>query len=136
MSMRDWAVDDYGFVFDEEIIKMIASKVLDDFSEDDDVDDLGYSLYDKGMCEYIGEFTGEAQKLEDNGLFTWRSVSVSYDCDSIYYVPTHNYPTLFRRAYNSMDDIVAEFKGRLGMYLPKDFDYRSRICHITGTYYG
>ena len=29
-----------------------------------------------------------------------------------------------------------EMKSKIGEYLPEDFDYRSRICHISGTYYG
>ena len=37
---------------------------------------------------------------------------------------------------NNMEEIVDEFKSKLGKYLPEDFDYRSRISHICGTYYG
>ena len=36
MSMRDYAVDDYGLLLTEETMKIIASKVCDDF---DDIDE-------------------------------------------------------------------------------------------------
>ena len=137
MSMRDWAIDDYGLILDEETIKVIASKVFDDFTEDEDVFSVwGYELYEKGICEWISEFTGEAQELTDDGIFAWGGNEIAYHCDYIVYVPVFKYPTLFRRVYNDMDEIVDEFKSKLGKYLTEDFDYRSRIRHISGTYYG
>ena len=135
MSMRDYAVDDYGLVLDEETINDIASQIFDDYTENTE-SYWGYELYDKGICEYISEFTGESQELNDDGLYTWGGDSKDYRCDEICYVPTSKYPTLFKRAYNNMNEIVDEFKSKLGKYLPEDFDYRSRVCHICGTYYG
>ena len=134
MSMRDYAIDDYGLVLDEKTMKLIASKVFDDFADnDEEYGDWGYELYDKGICEYISEFTGESQELNDDGVYTWNGNSKDYRCDAICYVPTSKYPTLFKRAYNDMDEIVNEFKTKLGKYLTEDFDYRNRICHISGT---
>ena len=135
MSMRDYAVDDYGLVLDDETMKLIASKVFDDFTDDND-EDWGYVLYDKGLCEYISEFTGEAQELTDDGAYTWGGDSKDYSCDTICYIPTSKYPTLFKKAYNNMEEIIDELKTKLGKYLTEDFDYRSRIRHISGTYYG
>jgi hypothetical protein len=133
--MRDYAVDDYGLLLDEETIKVIASKVIDDFSYDATAIDWAYELYDHGICEYISEFTGEAQEIDNNGFY-WGGEINEYSNDVIAYVQAYNYPTLFRRAYNNMDELVEEFKNKLGEYLPDDFDYRSRIRHICGTYYG
>ena len=136
MSMRYYAVDDYGLVLDNETKKLIASKVIDGFVDDDEkYGDWSYELYDCGICECISEFTGEAQEVDSNGHY-WGSSSMDYHCDTICYVPTSNYPTLFRKAYNNMDELVEEFKSKIGEYLPEDFDYKSRICHICGTYYG
>jgi uncharacterized protein (UPF0297 family) len=135
--MRDYAVDDYGLVLDEETMKIIASKVFDDFIDNnEEYGDWGYEIYDRGKCEYISDFTGEAQELTDDGVYTWGGNSKDYRYDSICYVPTSKYPTLFKRAYNNMEEIVEEFKSKLGKYLPKDFDYRNKIRHISGTYYG
>jgi hypothetical protein len=132
--MREYAVTDYGFILDEETINNIASQIFDDFFESNN--DWGYELYEKGICEYIGEFTGEAQEVNDDGTFYWGGDYEAYNNDVICYVPLAKYPTLFKRAYNNMDEIIDEIKSKLGEYLTEDFDYRSRICHICGTYYG
>lgn len=136
MSMRHNAVYDYGLLLDEETIHLIASKVFDDYEEDDgEHGDWKYDLYDEGICEYIGEFTGETQKVNENGGSWWGNCEF-YDCESIVYVQASRYPTLFTKAYNNIDELVDEFKDKVGQYLPDDFDYRSRIHHICGTYYG
>lgn len=136
MSMRDYAVDDYGLVLDKETVKTIASQVIDDYTEEENVMGVwGYELYDRGICEYIGDFTGEAQEIDGQGLY-WGGDSQEYYGDVIVYVQATHYPTLFRKAYNNMDEIVEEFKNRIGEYLPEDFDYRKNIRHICGTYFG
>lgn len=135
MSMRDYAVDDYGLLLTEEIMKIIASKVCDDF-EDMEEGEYGDALYDKGICEYIGDFTGEAGILLDDGLNDWMRNGEMYDGDRIYYIQVSSYPTIFKAAYENMDALIAEFKEKIGEYLPEDFDYRSNIRHIVGTYFG
>lgn len=135
MSMRDYAVDDYGLLLTEETMKIIASKVCDDF-EDMEEDEYGDALYEEGICEYIGDFTGEAGALLDNGLNDWISNGEMYDGDRIYYVQVSSYPTIFKAAYENMDALIAEFKEKVGEYLPEDFNYRANIRHIIGTYYG
>lgn len=135
MSMRDYAVDDYGLVLDEDISKIILSKLWNDLSIDTSMDWM-YELYNEGICEYISEFTGEAQEINDNGFSYYGANYLSYSSESIAYVSVSHYPTLFKAAYNNIDEIVEEFKSKLGEYLSEDFDYRSRIRHICGTYYG
>ena len=134
MSMRDYAVDDYGLLLDEETMKTIISKLNVERLDEDE--SLGYILYDEGIGEYISEFTGEAQPINDNGHFDWYKDCESYRGDSIAYVLLAQYPTLFKRAYENMEEIIDEFKNEIGKYLPEDFDYRSRIRHICGTYCG
>lgn len=136
MSMKDYAVDDYGLVLDKETVKVIASKLFDDFNDEDNSDvNWLYELYDHGICEYIGEFTGEAQEIGNNGFYCGGEYK-TYSNEEIAYVQVSNYPTLFRKAYNNIGEIVEEFKDKIGKYLPEDFDYESRIRHICGTYYG
>ena len=133
--MSNYAVDDYGFLIDEDTAKLIADWEIEGF-EDKPFNELAYDLFEKEICDYISEFTGEAQQLSDNGLYTWDNQYTPYNGDIIIYIPVKNYPTLFTRPYMNMEEVIKEFKIKLGKYLPKDFDYRSRICHITGTYYG
>ena len=136
MSMKYYATNDYGLMLDKKAMKLIASKVFDDFIDDEEeYGDWVYELYDKGICSYISEFTGETYSLTNDGVPIW-SDSEDYNCDKIYYIPTSKYPTLFKRAYNNMEEIVDEFKTKLSAYLSEDFDYRSRIRLIIGTYYG
>lgn len=135
MSMRDYAVDDYGLLLTEETMKMIASKVCDDFEYIDEYC-YGEALYENGICEYIGDFTGEAIHITDDGDNDYLKSDESYSSDQIFYINVSSYPTLFKPAYESMDAVIAEFKEKVGKYLPEDFDYRSNIRHIVGTYFG
>ena len=138
MSMRDYAVDDYGLLMTKEMMKMVASKVCEDYTEEDYEDDewvFNDELYDHGIVEYIGEFTGESTELNDDGSCNW-GVSEYYNADIIYYVATKNISTLFKAAYKDMAEMIEEFRNRLGEYFPADFDYRKYIRHISGTYYG
>ena len=138
MGMKEYAINDYGFILDKEVIELIASKAFDDFSNDDntlpDWVDLGYELYEKGICEYVSEFTGELQELTDTG--EWNGNSKYCNCETIFYVPLSKYPALFKAAYKSMKEAVNELRSKLSNYLPATFDYRSRVCYIGGTYYG
>lgn len=135
MSMRDYAVDDYGLLLTEETMKIIASIVCDDF-DDMEEDEYGDALYEEGICEYIGDFTGEASLLLDDGSNNWIRNGEMYDGDRIYYIQVSSYPTIFKAAYENMDALIAEFKEKLGEYLPEDFEYRANIRHIVGTYFG
>lgn len=132
MSMREYAVEDYGMIIDEEAAKEVCHRMFDDF--DDEREDLWYALYEKGLCEYIGEFTGEAWILDDEGKINF--TGDSYSCESIYYIPLSACSTLFKAAYGNMDDIITELKDKVGKYLPGDFDYRSRVRRIVGLCFG
>ena len=135
MSMRDYAVSDYGLLLDEETVKVIASKLFDDFSEDEK-EDWAYLLYDHGICDYISEFTGESIPISKDGQVVWGADGEDYRNETIAYVPASNFPTLFKKAYENIDGLIDEFKAKVGEYLPDGFDYRSKIRHISGTYFG
>lgn len=135
--MRDYPVYDYGLILDEKAIKHIAKRVFIDLSEDEDTFScLGYELYSKGICEYVSNFTGEAQAINEDGVVEWGCDHVAYCDDEIVYVSMDKYPFLFKKAYGSFTDIIKELKGKVGQYLPENFDYRNNIRHIVGTYYG
>jgi hypothetical protein len=136
--MRDYAVDDYGLIMTTETLKLIASRVFEDYTEGDYDEDEYYfndRLYEAGIIEQIGEFTGEAMEIDNDGKNTWNT-GETYSWDTIYYVPVRHTSTLFKAAYSNMDELVDEFKKRLYEYLPEDFDYRGYIRRIVGTYYG
>lgn len=138
MSMRDYGVNDYGLIVTKETMKLLASKAIEEFTEEDYEEDSGYyayELYEQGTIEYISEFTGESMEIGDDGGNLWGSGEI-YNGDSIYYAPAWEEGTIFKAAYNNIEELISEFKERLGEYLPDDFDYRTHIRHIVGTYYG
>lgn len=138
MGMRDYAVDDYGMHLTSEVLKAIASKKYGDYDEQSferDYYDIAQRLYEAGIIEYISDFTGEAYELDNNGNTKWES-SEYYDYDVIYYIPLKKHSTLFKAAYNSMNEIVKELREQLQEYLPDDFFYEAYLAHIVGTYFG
>lgn len=138
MSMRDYAVDDYGLVLFSDDLRLLAEKIVDDFSECDWENDM-YSIIedvvDKLGVEYISSFTGETYQLLDDGDVDWAD-SDFFNDDMIYYIHVSKYPNIFEKAYESMDELLAEFKEKIGKYLPNDFDFRGHTRHIVGTYFG
>ena len=140
MSMRDYAVTDYGLVLDSNCLQILASKVIPNYSETEwDVsrDDIIEAVTDELDIQYIFGFTGETIPIRDDGIIDWtRSGYEPYDNDTVYYIGTAKYPGLFKAPYTNMEELVDEFRGGYKNYLPKDFDYRSRIRFISGTYCG
>lgn len=138
MSMRDYAVNEYGLVLNTNHLQILAARILDDYSDEGwEIDKYGIvdELTYKSCVNYIGDFCGEAFTIKDSGETDFMN-SEPYNSDTIYYIPILNYPTLLKSAYNSIEEIVSEYKERIGNYLPDNFDYRSNIKHIVGTYFG
>lgn len=140
MSMRDYGVDDYGLLFQPEVMKSLAAKLVDDYSDEEYFKDM-YGFHDEVQdvlgLTYISGFDGEARAVEDDGTGSYFPSEADYfDNDTVYYLPLCKYPGLFVKAYKNMDEIIDELKSRVGEYLPDDFDYRSNIRHFMGTYFG
>lgn len=138
MGMRDYAVNDYGLLMTADMLMAVASKVCDNYTENDYLDDpwaFNDVLYEQGIVEYISGFDGESIEILDNGTDNW-GCSEYWSDDNIWYISASNYPSLFKKAYENINEMVQEFKEKLGEYLPDDFDYREQIRHIVGTYFG
>ena len=139
--MREWAVYDYGLLLTMDTMKVLAKKHCKDFTEEEFANDR-FAFYEEieeifgGNIEYIGEFTGEALYIEDSGSDEWGSQTEYFNNDYIYYVPINRMMSLFKAPYKDMDDMISDFKAKVGEYLPEDFDYRANIRHIVGTYFG
>lgn len=138
MGMRDYAVNDYGLVLDEDMMKVIASQYCEDYTEEDyDEDPWAFNdeLYEVGIVDYMSDFSGEAIYVDNNGIDDWRN-SDAYCGDVIYYIPVSRISTLFEAAYNNIEEMIDEFKEKIGKYFTDDFNYREHIRHVVGTYYG
>lgn len=138
MSMRDYAVDDYGLVLSSDDLRLLAEKIVDDFREcewENDMYSIIEEVVDKLGIEYISSFTGEAYQLLDDGDVDWAD-SDFFNDDMIYYIHASKYPNIFKKAYEGMDELLEEFKEKIEKYLPNDFDFRGHTKHIVGTYFG
>lgn len=141
MSMRDYGVNDYGMVLYCDELKMLASKICHSFSDKEWNADFSYryecadEIVEKLGVEYISEFYGEALLIDENGETKW-SDSMTFSDDIIYYVPLSHFPNLFRSWYKDLDEAADDIRRRVGEYFPEDFDFRNKIRHIVGTYYG
>ena len=135
--MRDYGLADYGLILSRDTMKLLASKICDNYSDEayeEDEYEFNETIVDKVGAEYVGEFTGEARVITVNGYDGCDEYD--YDADVLYYVSCTKYPTLFSKAYSSIDAVIREMREKVGKYLPEDFNYMSNICHIVGTYYG
>lgn len=136
MSMRDYAVNDYGLVLDYNALNLLAARVCEDYTDDG---------WDKDMSGYIGGvedyfdltgiygFTGDTYKINKEGYAEGNADIYSYD--DIHYYALSRYPSLFKAAYKNMTEIVNECKEKFGQYLPDNFDYAGNIKVIVGTVY-
>lgn len=132
MSMREYAYEDYGLVLDKATMEHIYVKKFNEPIGDEDVAE---ALWDSEFCTLASQFTGEAFDIADNGNDDWNNPLI-YACDEMYYVSFNSYPSLFNAPYNNINEIVEEFKEKLGEYMPEDYDYRANLKHIIGTVWG
>ena len=136
--MRDYGVSDYGLVLGEYMMQILASKLCENYTQEAyDRDSFPFKdeVMSKLDIEYIGEFTGDAFCLDDDGNERYGGTD-TYCGDQIFYIPLMSSPRLIGSAYGSMDDVVSELLLRVGDYIPGGYDIRSGIRHIVGTYFG
>lgn len=139
MSMQHYALCDYGLYLDYETLKYMASKIFDDYTDEAfDDDDWRFldALYGQGYVEYSSEFTGEAVHIRDDGVPMWDESHETYSYDTCWYAPAYREMQIFGAAYKDVNELIEEFKDRLGEYLPEDYDYRENLAWICGTYFG
>lgn len=131
MSSKDNALDVYGYIFTEDMLKAIAEKEKIGYCEMSDIaDHMG--------LDYQSEFTGEAVHIDDNGNELWSCEHTSSYCvSSIYYAPVRNWSSLFRAAYSAKEELLEDMRSGYGKWLPESDDaLYAGIVHIVGTYFG
>lgn len=138
MSMRDYAVNDYGLLITADAMELLAKAICPGYTPaayQKNSYDFQDTVAAKLDLIYTGDFTGEAIYINDNGDDEY-SHALDFSNDSLYYITLNRYPSLFRQAYRDMNQVIQELKLRLGDYLPANFDFRNNIRHFIGTYYG
>ena len=133
MSMRDYGVNDYGYVFTEEMLeKLIDERFADELDHDD-----CEILAERMGLEYIGEFTGGAYHLDEKSDDNYNWDTLYYSGDTLYYFPLRSYSNLFSAAYSSKEELITDLKDCHGEWLPNDDNaIYDGVRHIIGTYFG
>lgn len=131
MSMRNYAVEEHGFIFSDDMLDVVAKNIFG--TDAPDYNDREAAAEELDL-NHISSFTGEAIRVLDDGSDDY-SESENYNEDEIRYATFYKYSTLFKASYTSMDELVFELSERFGEYFPPDFNWMSHIKHIVGTYY-
>ena len=118
MSSKDYSVNDFGYVFNAEMIDKIIEKVKPKNIQTGDT----YEMAEIMGLQYIGEFTGEAIRLDEVGDDDFRDDAWSYSADSIFYFPIGAYSSLFKAAYQSKEELALCMKSSYRIWLPDDLD--------------
>ena len=63
MSMHDYGINDYGYVFTDEMIDRLIEKECPNNIDPGNT----YAMANLMGLEYIGEFSGEVYHLDENG---------------------------------------------------------------------
>lgn len=133
MSMREYSVHDFGYVFSEKMIDQVIEKMK---PKDIELGDT-YEMADIMGLEYVGNFTGEAIRLDENGDDDFKDDAWTYSGDTVFYFPIGTYSSLFQAAYQSKAELAVSMRCNYQKWLPDDLDeiYRG-IRHIVGSSFG
>ena len=138
MSMREYGYDDYGVIISEEELKAAALKLFNNVTEESWNQNKYEIMFD--VADHLGmtvcsNFSGSAIKIGKDGIEDYSDCE-DYSDDVIVYMSLYNQPSLFKAAYNDMDEIRDEIYARLGKYTRTDDNYGPDVRHIVGSYYG
>ena len=137
MSMREYVTTGKGLVIPEKLIEYVI-KHSENFNEEyygkeyyDFFSDYG-TLGGKNIISFI-ECSGDFFDLDERED---RYIEEDIDMDTFYIIEIDKYPSLYKQAYNNIDEIVEEYKKAVGKYFPEDFDYKKYLVTFIGTYWG
>lgn len=138
MSMHNFPVNTYGLVFTEEEVKEFFGEKfhkeegfsLDDYTADECVDMLNQLFPERWFTAITEEYEGEWDSLGTN-----KPLLVD-DSDSYIVAETKGGKTLFGTAlYNSVEDLIEEYRKDFAEYLPEDFDIAGHLGEYWGVVY-
>lgn len=130
--MRDYGFVDYGFVFNEEVLKVFYDFNKDNFDaksyKEISTDDI-ISFIGDDLVAFAPDGSYEVsyiQRMKD---------SVGYE-DYFAYTPLSKFPSLTKQAYKNDREYIEEITNELKDYFPKGFDFSRHIAFIIGAYCG
>lgn len=105
----------------------------DEINDPDAYEDLMGYLEDIGLGDRYHGFTGTVStaQLDRRHL----PDVLHFENDAIAFLSPVGHNNIFcGPVYKNPGKLVAEYRNRMSFYIPKDFDIKSRICHIYGVY--
>lgn len=119
MSMRYYPVTAVGLLVYEEELDEISEKL------NIPIDDL-YDKFGGYSIDVDGDFSPLKEGKEE----------LSFNETRVVIATPFKHESLFRRAYKSYEELLAEYKERFGEYFSEDFDWEARIGYISGVTFG
>ena len=135
--MRDDGFVDYGFVFNEEVLKVFYY-----FNRDALKDEFGIEKYeDLSADDIISIIWDDLVVFEPAGSYEVNYFLRSENCieyleDSFVYTPLRRFPGLTTKAYKNDREYIEEITNELKYYFPEGFDFSQHIASIIGSYCG
>ena len=135
--MRDYGFVDYGFVFNEQVLKVFYY-----FNRDALKNEFGIEKYEDISADDIISFIGDdlvvfAPKGSYEVNYPLRSKSfVEYLENYFVYTPLRRFPGLTTKAYKNDREYIEEITNELKDYFPEGFDFSQHIASVIGSYCG
>ena len=135
--MRNYGFVDYGFVFNEEVLKVFYY-----FNRDALKDEFGIEKYeDLSADDIISIIWDDLVVFEPAGSYEVNYFLRSENCieyleDSFVYTPLRRFPGLTTKAYKNDREYIEEITNELKDYFPEGFDFSKHIASIIGSYCG
>ena len=135
--MRNYGFVDYGFVFNEEVLKVFYY-----FNRDALKDEFGIEKYeDLSADDIISIIWDDLVVFEPAGSYEVNYFLRSENCieyleDSFVYTPLRRFPGLTTKAYKNDREYIEEITNELKYYFPEGFDFSQHIASIIGSYCG
>lgn len=136
MGMRETEISLYVLYLPNETMRYLTKKLCPDYTDNDYEEDPASFHEDviktlDGKVESVNRLSGYAYRHPANGEDC--VLRQNFDDEPVYYIPLEKGPTLFRPAYETLDEVIAEVTGKIGDVLPLDFNYALNVCSLEGT---
>ena len=135
--MRNYGFVDYGFVFNEEVLKVFYY-----FNRDALKDEFEIEKYeDLSADDIISIIWDDLVVFAPDGSYEVNYLLRSENCieyleDSFVYAPLRRFPGLTTKAYKNDREYIEEITNELKDYFPEGFDFSKHIASIIGSYCG
>lgn len=135
--MRNYGFFDYGFVFNEQVLKVFyyfnRDALKNEFEiekyEDLSADDIISIIWDDLVA------FAPCGSYEVN-YFLRSENCIEYLEDHFVYTPLRRFPGLTTKAYKNDREYIEEITNELKDYFPEGFDFSQHIASVIGSYCG